>query len=64
MPNQQTPLTPLLKAREVGLLLQVRPATVYSWAKTGFLPAIRLHNRLRFEKEKVLALMGKGELGS
>jgi excisionase family DNA binding protein len=40
----QRPLT----AEQVADYLQVRPSTIYQWTHTGYIPHVKLGNRVRF----------------
>ena len=43
----------LLRAEEIAQLFSVKPRTVYEWARTGFIPNIRLGTCVRFERAAV-----------
>lgn len=44
-----------LTLEELCLWLKVRPATVYEWTHTGFIPHLKLGRLLRFEKATIAA---------
>ncbi len=44
----------LLKAAEVGELLQVRESTIYKWVHYGYIPHIKLGSSLRFNRDSIL----------
>ncbi len=43
----------LLTPNEVSIILNCKPVTVYSWAKTGKLPAYKLNGLLRFDAQEI-----------
>jgi excisionase family DNA binding protein len=53
----------ILTTRELAQLLKVSPYTVYTWARGGKLPVLRIGRRvLRFELDGVLrALRARGK---
>ncbi len=44
----------LLTAKQLSELLQVRPATVYLWTHTEFIPHYKLGKSVRFRESDVL----------
>lgn len=44
---------PLLDVGEVARWLKVSPRTIYRWAELGYLPHVKLGNRLRFTRRQV-----------
>lgn len=55
---------PLLRAEELALLLSVKPSTVYEWARSNFIPHVRLGGCVRFERAAVEKwLAGRREAG-
>ena len=42
-----------LTAKEVAKYLQVKPLTVYQWARTNKIPAIKIGRIWRFNKEVI-----------
>lgn len=57
-------MRPLLTASEVGELLKMSRAAVYSAAERGELPVVRIGRRLRFKQEAIERLVESGTLGS
>jgi excisionase family DNA binding protein len=53
-------LPQVLTAAEVAALYRVRVDTIYTWARDGRLPAVRMGNRLRFRRADVEALLAGG----
>lgn len=52
----------ILKLSEVAKILRVCPTTINRMAQRGEIPAFKIGNRWRFEKEKILAHLTKREL--
>lgn len=51
----------LLKATDVGRILQVHPKTVYLWVDRGELPVVRLGRRaVRFRRQDIDKLVKDG----
>jgi excisionase family DNA binding protein len=53
-------LTPLLTAAELAAYCHVGLSTVYSWASTGVVPAIRIGGTVRFDPAAVEAALKGG----
>ncbi len=43
----------LLTVEEIAEYLQVRPSTIYQWTHQGFIPHVKLGNRVRFRLSQV-----------
>ncbi len=43
----------LLTVEEIADYLQVKPSTIYQWTHKGFIPHIKLGNKVRFKLSKV-----------
>ncbi len=43
----------LLTVEEIADYLQVRPSTIYQWTHQGFIPHVKLGNRVRFRLSQV-----------
>jgi excisionase family DNA binding protein len=43
----------LLTVQEIADYLQVRPSTIYQWTHQGFIPHVKLGNRIRFRLSQV-----------
>lgn len=43
----------LMTIKEVSVLLQIKPSTLYAWAAQGKIPARKIHGLLRFDREAV-----------
>lgn len=48
---EPTPI--LLTAVQVGVMLNVSPKTLFHWAKTRFIPCVRMGRLVRFKMEDV-----------
>ena len=60
-PSRNLAREPLATARELAELLGVSTWTVYNWARTKRIPAIRATPRIvRFDADAVLAALSKG----
>lgn len=44
----------LLTPEEAGQLLNIHPETVRLWARQGRIPALKVGNRWRFDREAIL----------
>jgi excisionase family DNA binding protein len=43
----------LLTVEEIADYLQVKPSTIYQWTHQGFIPHVKLGNRIRFRLSQV-----------
>jgi len=43
----------LLTVEEVAELLSVKKSTIYSWTHSGFIPHVKLGNKLRFKESEI-----------
>ncbi len=43
----------LLTVEEIADYLQVKPSTIYQWTHQGFIPHVKLGNRVRFRLSQV-----------
>ncbi len=43
----------LMTVEEIAEYLQVKPSTIYQWTHTGFIPHVKLGNRVRFRLSQV-----------
>ncbi len=43
----------LLAVEEIADYLQVKPSTIYQWTHQGFIPHVKLGNRVRFRLNQV-----------
>jgi len=43
----------LMTVEEIAEYLQVKPSTIYQWTHTGYIPHIKLGNRVRFRLSQV-----------
>ena len=43
----------LLTVEEIAEYLQVKPSTIYQWTHQGFIPHVKLGNRVRFRLSQV-----------
>ncbi len=43
----------LLTVEEIAEYLQVKPSTIYQWTHQGFIPHVKLGNRVRFRLSMV-----------
>lgn len=43
----------LLTVEEIADYLQVKPSTIYQWTHQGFIPHVKLGNRVRFRLSRV-----------
>lgn len=50
-------ITPLLTPNDVASILQVKPVSVYRWAKMGFLPSIKIGSAVRFVESDLAAFL-------
>ena len=48
-----------LTAKQVAKYLQVKPLTVYQWAKSNKIPAVKIGRIWRFKKEIIDNFLGK-----
>ena len=48
-----------LTAKQVAKYLQVKPLTVYQWARTNKIPAVKIGRIWRFKKEVIDSLLEK-----
>lgn len=48
-----------LTAKQVAKYLQVKPLTVYQWAKTEKIPAVKIGRIWRFKKEVIDSFLEK-----
>lgn len=54
MLDLDTPVQRRLTVKQVAELLQVRTNTVYRWARTGYIPCIRVRRKaLRFDYDDI-----------
>ncbi len=53
-------LDTLLTVKEVSMLLRVSQQTLYKMLEQGRIPALRIGNQWRFEKQSVLDWIKKG----
>lgn len=60
-PQRNLTAADIMTADEVAQLLTVAPATVYEWARTGTLPALRRGRVVRFRRWEIEAWIA-GEL--
>lgn len=44
----------LLTAKELGIILSVKPKTLYKWAAAGQIPSMHLNGLVRFDLDEVL----------
>ena len=51
----------LLTAKKVADLLDCRPSSVYAWAKTGKIPALKINGLLRFDEVEIEAWIEKSK---
>jgi excisionase family DNA binding protein len=49
-----TEVLPLLSAKRLGELLDVKEKTLYDWARTGKIPSHRINGLVRFNLDEVL----------
>lgn len=54
----------LLTPKDVAKLLNCKPSSVYSWAKEGKIPAIKLNGLLRFELKEIEEWINKNKLNA
>lgn len=54
----------LLNVQQVADFLQLKATTVYTWAKSGKLPAIRLGRNWRFRQSDLEAWLDKNSQGN
>jgi len=52
----------LLKPEQVAELLNCKPSSIYFWAKTGKIPAIKLNGILRFDPEEIALWVKEGRV--
>lgn len=45
----------LLDVKEIALILNVKPSTLYQWAELGQIPCIKLNGALRFDPGDIKA---------
>jgi len=55
--------TSLMNVKQVAKYLQLKPATVYTWAQEGRLPAIKMGRSWRFRKEQIDAWLEANSRG-
>lgn len=49
-----------MTVEEVAEYLRIRPTTVYEWAKSGKIPAVKMGRLWRFESEEIEAWVKTG----
>lgn len=47
-------MKPLLTVNQLGIMLAVKPKTLYLWAATGQIPSVSLNGLVRFDLDEVL----------
>ncbi len=52
----------LMTVEEIAEYLQVKPSTIYQWTHTGFIPHVKLGNRVRFRLSQVDRWVEKREI--
>lgn len=52
----------LLTVKEVSALLRVSPQTLYKMLEQGCIPALRIGNQWRFERQRVLEWLERGDV--
>ncbi len=50
----------LLTVKEVSALLRVSPQTLYKMLEQGIIPALRVGNQWRFERQRVMEWLEQG----
>ena len=53
-----TSYPPAISVNEAARILQVTPATAYSWVRNGEIPSIRLGGRIRIPTARLADLLG------
>ena len=58
-------IEPLLKTNDVAEMLQMHPQIISKWAKSGYLPSIRMKDRghVRFERAAILRFLESRQSG-
>ncbi|MCJ7652476.1 MAG: helix-turn-helix domain-containing protein [Actinobacteria bacterium] len=56
-------MEPLLDAKELARILNVRQSSIYRWAAEGKIPTLRVGALLRFQLPDVIRVMGEGNGG-
>ena len=49
----------LMTARQVGELIEVKPATVYQWVHIGLIPYVKIGKSVRFKKDELFRWIDK-----
>ena len=44
----------LLRIKDVSMLLNIKPSTLYLWAAQGKIPSRKIHGLVRFEREAII----------
>lgn len=44
---------PLANAKDIAQLLNVKPSTVYEWARTKYIPCVPIGGCIRFDRTEV-----------
>lgn len=52
----------LIKIKEVSEILNIKETTLYSWAKSGLIPAYKLNGLWRFDMEEIEKWMKRPKL--
>src|SRR5712692_9840199 len=55
--EQQATHMALLTIQDVAQWLTVKPCTLYLWVAQGKVPALKIHGVIRFQREKIEALL-------
>ena len=49
----------LMTAKQVGELIEVKPATVYQWVHIGLIPYVKIGKSVRFKKDELFRWIDK-----
>ena len=49
----------LMTAKQVGELIEVKPATVYQWVHIGLIPYVKIGKSVRFKKNELFRWIDK-----
>ena len=44
----------LLSVKEISVLIQAKPSTIYQWAELELIPCFKINGLLRFEEKEIL----------